>query len=147
MKKWADFLISEVTYDLDHKISIIKLFIYSVAGIFLVNMVLTLLPGFSSLIELEGILKTFDIILSQVEVLDLSRLYNIIVGSGYNYIGMLDRNSFFHPILQDDMFFIQLSTVFGLIPILLFIYFIFSKSSYKVPCLLFLSQRLMSNTF
>jgi len=123
---WLSFLVG---YLFMNKISIIKLFIYSVAGIFLVNMVLTLLPGFSSLIELEGILKTFYIILSQVEVLDLSRLYNIIVGSGYNYNGMLDRNSFFHPILQDDMFFIQLSTVFGLIPILLFIYFIFSNKN------------------
>jgi len=123
---WFSFLIG---YLFIKKISIIKLFNFSVISVFLVNITLILLPGFGGLVNLERFLKAFDIIINRVEILDLSRLYNIIIGSGYNYAGMLDKGSTFHPLLEDDLFFIQLATVFGLVPILLFIYFIFSNKN------------------
>jgi len=123
---WVSFLIG---YFFINSFSITKLFNFSAVIAFLGGIALILFPGFSGLIDLERFFKTFDIIISTFSVLDLDRLYNFIVGSGYNYPGILDKSSFYHPIVNDHLFTIQLSTIFGLIPLLLFIYFIFSNKN------------------
>ena len=53
-------------------------------------------------------------------------MINIFIGFGFNYPNMnLNETHSFFPILEDDLFILQLITMYGAIPLILFIRYLF----------------------
>jgi hypothetical protein len=103
-----------------------------IAPIFLV-LTLIFLTKFNAYVEMfdiERFYRTILAILSELEKFDLNRIYNVFIGSGYNYPGMIKSD--YTPILSDDLFLIQLITIYGLLPLMLFVFSIFNiKKHYR----------------
>jgi hypothetical protein len=122
---WIAFIFSFLYYK---GVSIKLLAKAIVFSIVIFSTLLSFFPAISGLLNLERFILTIGDILNKVELLSFSRLYNILVGSGFNYPGMSTAgNPFYNPILEDDFFLIQLITIFGLIPLAGFFVFIFKK--------------------
>ena len=87
-------------------------------------------PAFIEVLNIETLLKTVEVIFSQVERLGYDRFYNLLIGSGYNFPGFDNSYAAFNgPVLNDDLFIIQLITTYGFLPLLLFLYYVFSMPS------------------
>ena len=77
--------------------------------------------------SLERIMKTLFYVLSLFKsILTFDRMYNVIVGSGFTYHGY--TSNWFGPLLSEELFQIQLITMYGLIPIIMFITISLRKS-------------------
>lgn len=74
--------------------------------------------------DIERFYRTILVILDQLERFSLDRIYNIFIGSGYNYPGMIKSD--YSPILSDDLFLIQLITIYGFLPLMLFVFSLFN---------------------
>jgi hypothetical protein len=82
-----------------------------------------------ALLEPGRIINTLVWILSNItNIFDSGRFYNLIVGSGFSYPGYQSSQNIFGPLISDDLFFIQLLTMFGVIPFLSLLYLMFSRT-------------------
>ena len=64
--------------------------------------------------------------MQKIELLGYENLINIFIGFGFNYPNMnLNEAHSFFPILEDDLFILQLVTMYGAIPLFLFIRYLF----------------------
>ena len=71
-------------------------------------------PAIIELVNVSRFFNTLGQILQKAEVLELSKIYNIVIGSGFNYPGMVaNEDLMFRPILDDDFFALQLFTMYG----------------------------------
>ena len=53
----------------------------------------------------------------------MDRFYNLLVGSGYNYPGFkYSWQALSGPLVNDDLFLLQLLTMYGLLPVALFLF-------------------------
>lgn len=87
-------------------------------------------PAFVEVLNLEALIGTAEVILSQFERLGSDRIYNIFIGSGYNFPGFENKYAAFNgPVLNDDLFLIQLITTYGFIPLTIFYIFIMKMPS------------------
>ena len=96
--------------------------------IFLVTAILFgfFFPGFTGILEFDRFVGTFFEILSKVEKLNISSIFNFIAGYGFNYPGMISKEGLlFRPILDDDLFILQIFTMYGVIPVFMFFYYLF----------------------
>ena len=92
--------------------------------------VIYFLPAFIGTINIDTLLNTVFIIFSEFENIDGGRIYNLVIGSGYNYPGMKSGySSNLNPLMNDDLFIIQLATIYGVLPLLMFAYSVCSMKS------------------
>jgi len=122
---WISCLIGYVYYQRLNFISLImtlSAFLSTILMFSLYN------PAITELINISRFSGTMVDILQKAEVLEISRFYNLVIGIGFNYPGMLENEEFmFRPILEDDFFALQLFTMYGFLPILFFVYYIFRE--------------------
>ena len=99
----------------------------SVATVILVYSIYN--PAIIELVNVSRFFNTLGQILQKAEVLELNKIYNIVIGSGFNYPGMVaNEDLMYRPILDDDFFALQLFTMYGVLPLLFFIYYLFKEN-------------------
>ena len=87
-------------------------------------------PAFIETISFTSFFNTAIDILGEFKEVDIGRLYNIFMGSGYNYPGMNDGYSKdFFPFMSDDLFILQLASIYGLLPWAFFLIAIMSMNT------------------
>ena len=75
-----------------------------------------LYDGVSSFYSLERMLRTFLVMIYQFEELaNLKGVYHLFSGAGFNYPGM--QATLYSPVLNDELFIIQMISIYGLLPI------------------------------
>lgn len=85
-------------------------------------------PAIVELVNISRFFNTLGDILQKAEVLELNKIYNIMIGSGFNYPGMsANEELIFRPILEDDFFALQLFTMYGVLPVMFFVYYLLKK--------------------
>jgi len=81
----------------------------------------TFFSGAVSLNSPERILNTFLVVFSLLgENLEIGRVYNLIIGSGFTFYEYNKLSSIFGPILTEDLFIVYLVTAYGLFPLAFF---------------------------
>jgi len=85
-------------------------------------------PSFIEMFDIGRFYRTLLIILKELDTFGLDRFGNILIGYGYSYPGMVKSD--YSPILSDDLFLVQLVTIFGLIPLVLFVFSVFNVKKY-----------------
>tara|TARA_B100001123_G_C15308400_1_gene1023500 strand:+ start:1687 stop:2820 length:1134 start_codon:yes stop_codon:yes gene_type:complete len=124
---WIAFMLSALFYYREKRTIWIT---FVVVIVFCFWLLVYFLPAFIGTINIETLLNTAFIIFSEFENFDGGRIYNLVIGSGYNYPGMkTGYSSNLNPLLNDDLFIIQLATIYGVLPLLMFAYCIFSMKT------------------
>jgi len=126
------FLVGLYFYKIKLKINLYLLFI----GLLMAVMVVIFLKSdypYLELFNVERFYNTLLVILKKLEHLESSNIFSLFIGFGFNYPGMIiSEGLFLAPILEDDLFLIQLITMYGLVPLLLFLFYIFHiNKNYK----------------
>jgi hypothetical protein len=104
----------------------------SVIFIMLLISIFSTLNQHLNLFEFERIWNTLMLILSSLnKLISIDRAYNLIVGSGFSYDGYIYHTDAFGPLLSDDLFFVQMLSMFGIFPLLLF-FLSFFRGAFRV---------------
>lgn len=86
-------------------------------------------PGSGYIFNIDQFFNTFTKSVEDIQLIGIDRLYNIILGSGFNFPNMEtyinSSNDYLFPIVSDHFFIIQLCTIFGVLPLLYLFYGIF----------------------
>ena len=122
---WISCLVGYVYYQ---RLNFTSLVVTLLAFLTVILMFSVYNPAVTELINVSRFFNTIADILQKAEMLELSRFYNIFIGVGFNYPGMLENEEFlFRPILEDDFFALQLFSMYGFFPLLFFVFYVFKK--------------------
>jgi hypothetical protein len=113
-------IIGFVYYFRDKRVSIIFALSILISIFIAISLIV---PAFIEVINITGLATASEAILSEATNLGPDRLYNLLIGSGYNFPGFDNTYKAFNgPVLNDDLFIIQLFTTYGLLPVSLFFF-------------------------